>query len=36
MCGGWLDFVRGNGIKVGDVCIFELKGECELRVRIAE
>ncbi|PNY13400.1 B3 domain-containing protein [Trifolium pratense] len=36
MCGGWLDFVRGNDIKLGDVCIFELIGKCELRVRIAE
>ncbi|CAJ2675505.1 unnamed protein product [Trifolium pratense] len=35
-CGGWIDFVRGNGIKVGDVCIFELIREYELRVRIAE
>ncbi|KAI5410600.1 hypothetical protein KIW84_055934 [Lathyrus oleraceus] len=23
-CGGWMAFVRGNSIKVGDVCIFEL------------
>ncbi|CAJ2675508.1 unnamed protein product [Trifolium pratense] len=36
LCGGWLDFVRDNGIKVGDVCIFELIRECELRVHIAE
>lgn len=36
MCGGWMAFVRGNSIKVGDVCIFELIRECELRVRIAE
>ncbi|RYR04226.1 hypothetical protein Ahy_B06g083856 [Arachis hypogaea] len=28
-------FVRGNNIKVGDVCIFELVHECELLVRIA-
>ncbi|XP_045800123.1 LOW QUALITY PROTEIN: B3 domain-containing protein Os01g0723500-like [Trifolium pratense] len=34
--GGWIDFVRGNGIKVGNVCIFELMCENELSVRIAE
>lgn len=27
-------FVRGNNIKIGDICIFELVHECELRVRI--
>ncbi|PNX84524.1 B3 domain-containing protein [Trifolium pratense] len=31
-----MDFVRGNGIKIGNVCIFELIRENELRVRIAE
>ncbi|XP_027189765.1 B3 domain-containing protein Os01g0723500-like isoform X2 [Cicer arietinum] len=36
LCGGWMAFVRGNNIKVGDVCIFELIRECELRVRVAE
>ncbi|KAG4931668.1 hypothetical protein AAZX31_17G233200 [Glycine max] len=36
LCGGWMAFVRGNNIKVGDICIFELVHECELRVRIAE
>ena len=36
LCGGWLNFVRGNSLKIGDVCIFELIGECELRVRINE
>jgi hypothetical protein len=36
LCGGWIDFVRCNGIKVGDVCIFELIREYEFRVRIAE
>ncbi|XP_045791271.1 B3 domain-containing protein Os03g0619600-like isoform X2 [Trifolium pratense] len=36
LCGGWMAFVRGNSIKVGDVCIFELIHEYELRVRIAE
>lgn len=27
-------FVRYNGIKIGDICIFELVGECEFRVHI--
>lgn len=36
LCGGWIAFVRANNIKVGDICIFELIHECELRVRIAE
>ncbi|KAG4953493.1 hypothetical protein AAZX31_14G076600 [Glycine max] len=36
LCGGWMAFIRGNNIKVGDICIFELVRECELRVRIAE
>ncbi|KAK7383090.1 hypothetical protein VNO78_28758 [Psophocarpus tetragonolobus] len=35
LCGGWMAFVRGNNIKIGDICIFELVHECELRVRIA-
>ncbi|XP_027331110.1 B3 domain-containing protein Os03g0619600-like isoform X2 [Abrus precatorius] len=35
LCGGWMAFVRGNNIKVGDICIFELVHECELRVCIA-
>ncbi|XP_057424767.1 B3 domain-containing protein Os03g0620400-like isoform X2 [Lotus japonicus] len=35
LCGGWMAFVRGNNIKVGDICIFELIHECELRVHIA-
>ena len=34
LCGGWMSFVRGNDIKVGDICIFELVRECELRVHI--
>ncbi|KAJ9186677.1 hypothetical protein P3X46_002223 [Hevea brasiliensis] len=33
-CGGWMAFVRGNDIKMGDVCIFELVRKCELRVFI--
>ncbi|CAJ1972635.1 unnamed protein product [Sphenostylis stenocarpa] len=35
LCGGWMAFVRGNNIKVGDICIFELVHEGELRVHIA-
>ncbi|RHN51042.1 putative transcription factor B3-Domain family [Medicago truncatula] len=34
LCGGWTDFVCGNSIKVGDVCILKLIQECEFRVRI--
>lgn len=34
LCGGWMAFVRDNNIMVGDICIFELVNECELRVRI--
>ncbi|KAL3617772.1 hypothetical protein CASFOL_038093 [Castilleja foliolosa] len=33
-CGGWLSFVRGNNIGIGDICIFELLSKCELQVRI--
>lgn len=33
-CGGWLAFVRSNEIKLGDICIFELVRNCELRVHI--
>lgn len=34
LCGGWMAFVRGNDIKVDDICIFELVRKCELRVNI--
>lgn len=34
LCGGWMAFVRGNDINMGDICIFELVGKCELRVLI--
>ena len=34
LCGGWMAFVRDNNINMGDVCIFELVGKCELRVYI--
>lgn len=34
-CGGWMAFVRGNDIQMGDICIFELIGKCEMRVHIS-
>lgn len=34
LCGGWIAFVRGNSIKIEDVCIFELVGNFEMRVRV--
>ncbi|KAI3684778.1 hypothetical protein L6452_34004 [Arctium lappa] len=34
-CGGWMAFVRDNGIQLGDICIFELVGRCEMRVHIS-
>lgn len=33
-CGGWSAFVRENDIQMGDICIFELVGKCEMRVHI--
>lgn len=33
-CGGWMAFVRENCIEVGDICIFELVGRCEMRVHV--
>ena len=33
-CGGWMSFVRDNGIQMGDICIFELVGKCELLVHV--
>lgn len=32
--GGWRDFARDNKLKVGDICIFELVAENEMRVHI--
>ncbi|KAL8166048.1 hypothetical protein V2J09_007547 [Rumex salicifolius] len=34
LCGGWTGFVRDNDIKFEDICIFELVGDCEMRVRV--
>jgi hypothetical protein len=28
-------FVRGNDVKIGDICIFELVGKCEMLVHIS-
>ncbi|XP_059279245.1 putative B3 domain-containing protein Os03g0621600 isoform X1 [Lycium ferocissimum] len=33
-CGGWSAFVRDNDIQMGDICIFELIGNNEMRVHI--
>lgn len=33
-CGGWMAFVRDNDIQMGDICIFELVGKCEMRVHV--
>lgn len=34
-CGGWMAFVRDNDIQMGDICIFELIGKCEMRVHVS-
>ncbi|XP_011030819.1 PREDICTED: B3 domain-containing protein Os01g0723500-like isoform X5 [Populus euphratica] len=34
-CGGWMAFVRDNNIKIGDICMFELVGKCQMRVQIS-
>ncbi|XP_022976045.1 B3 domain-containing protein Os11g0197600-like [Cucurbita maxima] len=34
LCGGWMAFVRGNDVNMGDICVFELVRHCELRVHI--
>lgn len=34
-CGGWMNFVRGNDIKEGDICTFELVGTNEMCVHIS-
>lgn len=30
-----MSFVRDNGLQMGDICIFELVGRCEMRVHIS-
>ncbi|XP_066372664.1 B3 domain-containing protein Os03g0619800-like [Miscanthus floridulus] len=32
--GGWPNFARGNGLRVGDVCLFELKKESKLTMAV--
>lgn len=34
LCGGWQAFSQGNNLREGDVCLFELVGECQMQVRI--
>ncbi|CAK7347626.1 unnamed protein product [Dovyalis caffra] len=34
-CGGWIAFVRDNNIKIGDICMFELVGKCQMQVQIS-
>lgn len=34
-CGGWMAFVRDNDIQMGDICIFELIGKCQMLVHIS-
>ncbi|KAI8548755.1 hypothetical protein RHMOL_Rhmol07G0298400 [Rhododendron molle] len=34
-CGGWMAFVRDNDIQMGDICIFELVGKCQMLVHIS-
>ncbi|CAL5205969.1 unnamed protein product [Lathyrus oleraceus] len=34
LCGGWMYFVRANGINVGDTCIFELVSHLVIQVHI--
>jgi hypothetical protein len=33
-CGGWITFVRDNGINFGDTCIFELVSDYVMQVHI--
>ncbi|CAM8983441.1 unnamed protein product [Rhodiola kirilowii] len=35
ICGGWMAFVRGNNIRLGDILIFELVSEGQLNVHIS-
>ncbi|XXG49259.1 hypothetical protein AAC387_Pa02g3491 [Persea americana] len=34
LSGGWSEFSRAHNLREGDVCIFELIGECQLQVHI--
>ena len=31
---GWSKFVRGNGLQVGDICLFELKDKTKLTMKV--
>ncbi|KAM7279739.1 hypothetical protein ACFE04_006873 [Oxalis oulophora] len=35
ICGGWMAFVRGNDIRMGDICMFELVSQSDMRVQIS-
>ncbi|CAN6304300.1 unnamed protein product [Urochloa humidicola] len=34
LSGGWSNFVRGNGLRVGDICLFELKDRKKLTMKV--
>ncbi|CAN6292677.1 unnamed protein product [Urochloa humidicola] len=34
LSGGWSNFVRGNGLRVGDICLFELKDQKKLTMKV--
>ena len=34
LMGGWATFVRDNGLRVGDICLFELKKKEELTMKV--
>ncbi|PUZ37972.1 hypothetical protein GQ55_9G159300 [Panicum hallii var. hallii] len=34
LVGGWTTFVRDNGLRVGDICLFELKKKGELTMKV--
>ncbi|XP_039783394.1 B3 domain-containing protein Os03g0619600-like isoform X1 [Panicum virgatum] len=34
LMGGWATFVRDNGLRVGDICLFELKKKGELTMKV--
>jgi hypothetical protein len=34
LSGGWTKFVRGNGLRVGDICLFELKKKLTMTMKV--
>ncbi|CAN6298544.1 unnamed protein product [Urochloa humidicola] len=34
LSGGWPKFVRGNGLRVGDICLFEMKDQKKLTMKV--